>query len=243
MNAWYRQLVTAHARRAVSRAQFTAHLQDIRQHEQMLTDEGIVLLKFWIHLSRAAQKQRLHELASDPKTLARDRRDKRAFKYYSKCHDVWEEMLRETSTGAAPWYVVEGADPNYRNMTVGKILQGAMDKIGAGAKPAPRALVAPAPSVIGNVALIRRLDLTQKLAKAAYERELAKWQEKLFELTQRKAFRGHSLILAFEGSDAAGKGGAIRRVATSLDAPQYVIAPIAAPTEEERAQPTLALLA
>src|SRR4029077_6354079 len=109
----------------------------------------------------------------------------------------------------------------------------------AGTKPPPRALVAPAPSVIGNVALIRRLDLTQKIAKAAYERELAKWQGKLFRLTQRKEFRDHSLILAFEGSDAAGKGGAIRRVATSLDARQYVIVPIAAPAEEERVQPYL----
>jgi polyphosphate:AMP phosphotransferase len=240
MNAWYRQLVDAHARRAVTRAQFTARLQDIRQHEQMLTDEGIMLLKFWIHLSREAQKQRLHELASNPKTRWRvTDMDKRAFKHYSKYHDVWEEMLRETSIGVAPWYVVEGTDPNYRNFTVGKILQGAMARIAEGTKPAPRALVAPAPSVIGNVALIRRLDLTQSLAKATYERELAQAQAKLFRLTQRKEFRDHSLILAFEGSDAAGKGGAIRRVATSLDARQYVIVPIAAPTEEERAQPYL----
>ena len=97
----------------------------------------------------------------------------------------------------------------------------------------------PAPSVIGNVALIRRLDLAQQLDKATYERELAKWQARLFRLTQRKEFRDHSLILAFEGVDAAGKGGAIRRVAASLDARQYVIVPIAAPSEEERAHPYL----
>src|SRR5258708_37795602 len=142
----------------------------------MLSDEGIVLLKFWIHLSRTGQKQRLRDLASDPKTRWRlTDIDKRAFKHYAKFHDVWEEMLRETSIGAAPWYVVEGTDPDYRNLTVGKILEQAMVRVNAGAKPAPRAVLAPAPSVIGNVALIRNLDLTQKLSEKSYERDLAKW--------------------------------------------------------------------
>jgi len=217
MNAWYRQLVNAHVRHEVTDVQFDARLQEVRQYEQMLTDEGIVLLKFWIHLSRPAQKQRLHELESSRKTRWRVTAiDRAALKHYNKFHDKWEQMLRETSIASAPWYVVEGADTNYRNITVGKILLEAMGKVNAGAKPAPRAVVAPPPSVIGNVALIRGLDLTQKLDEHRYERDLAKWQARLAELTQRKAFRERSLILAFEGSDAAGKGGAIRRVATSL---------------------------
>ncbi len=234
LKARYRQLVNAHVRHEVTNAQFNAHLQDVRQYEQMLTDEGIVLLKFWIHLSKAGQKQRLHELASSQKTRWRVTAiDKEALKHYNKNHNVWEQMLRETSIGPAPWYVVEGTDPNYRNLTVGKILHQAMVRINASARPAPRAVVAPAPSVIGNVALIRRLDLSQKLDEKTYEQDLAKWQARLARLTQRKAFRDRSLILAFEGSDAAGKGGAIRRVATPFDARQFVIVPIAAPSEEE----------
>ncbi|MEO8346342.1 MAG: polyphosphate:AMP phosphotransferase [Betaproteobacteria bacterium] len=240
MNAWYRKLVNAYVQSDVTEAEFNAKLQDIRQYEQMLTDEGIVLLKFWIHLSKEGQKQRLHELKSNPKTAWRVTSvDRRGLKHYHRYHDVWEQMLRETSIGAAPWYVVEGTDSNYRNLTVGKILEEAMVRVNAGAKPVPRVVVAPAPSVIGNVALIRRLDLSQKLDENTYDRELAKWQSKLAALTQRKEFRHRSLILAFEGSDAAGKGGAIRRVATSFDAHQFVIVPIAAPTEEELAQPFL----
>ena len=240
MNAWYRQLVAAHVRRQVSDAQFDARLQEVRQFEQMLTDEGIVLLKFWIHLSRDAQKRRLHELESNPKTRWRVTAvDRAALRHYNKYHDKWEQMLRETSIGPAPWYVVEGADPNYRNLTVGKIVEEAMVRVNAGAKPAPRTVVAPASSVIGNVALIRRLDLTQKLDEKSYDRELPKWQAKLARLTQRKRFRDRAMILAFEGSDAAGKGGAIRRVALSLDARQYVIVPIAAPSDEELAYPFL----
>ena len=78
-------------------------------------------------------------------------------------------MLRETSIGAAPWYVVEGADARYRKLTVGKILLDAMRQVNARREARRRAVVAPAPSVIGNVALIRHLDLTQRLDEKTYD--------------------------------------------------------------------------
>ena len=87
--------------------------------------------------------------------------------------------------------------------------------------------------------MLTALDLSLKLDKKAYEAQLAKWQGRLSELVRHPGFARRSLILAFEGSDAAGKGGGIRRVTAALDARQYQIVPVAAPTEEERAQPYL----
>ena len=88
--------------------------------------------------------------------------------------------------------------------------------------------------------VLSELDLTQKLAKKAYESELAKYQARLSELVRDPRFvEKHSLVLVFEGADAAGKGGSIRRVAGAMDARHYQIIPIAAPTDEERAQPYL----
>jgi len=101
------------------------------------------------------------------------------------------------------------------------------------------AITPPAPSVIDNVKLIRDLDLSKKLPVKGYDRALEKHQGKLATLTRHKRFAKHSLILVFEGVDAAGKGGAIRRVTGALDARQYVTVPVAAPTEEERAFPYL----
>ncbi len=68
MNAWYDEVVLAHSRAKLDSEGVHAHLQAIREHEQMLTDEGFVLLKFWIHLSKAAQKKRLQDLEADPRT-------------------------------------------------------------------------------------------------------------------------------------------------------------------------------
>ncbi len=90
---------------------------------------------------------------------------------------------------------------------------------------------------IDTLDVLTALDLTQVLEKKAYEVQLAKWQGRLSELVRHPDFKKHSLILAFEGSDAAGKGGSIRRVTAAIDARQYQIVPVAAPTEEERAQP------
>jgi polyphosphate:AMP phosphotransferase len=168
-------------------------------------------------------------------------RDGRELKVYGKSHSVWEHVLRESSTGNAPWYVVEGADERYRNLTVGRILLDTMRAALAGRarhEPAVKA-VAPAPSVVDNTKLIRDLDLTRKLSTKQYERSLARHQHRLVQLSHHKRFADHAVVVVFEGADAAGKGGAIRCVSGALDARQYAIVPIAAPTDEERAHPYL----
>ena len=240
MNAWYHEAGLARAQGRIGDDALHAGLESIREQEQMLTDEGLVLVKFWIHLSKAAQKKRLEELDADPRTSWRvTRADWEAYKLYAKRHDVWEHLLRETSTGYAPWYVVEGADARYRSLTVGKILldalRGALER-----KESPRHAITPtAPSVVDNVKLIRDLDLAQRLSDKAYDRALEKQQGRLAKLARHKRFPKRSLVLVFEGVDAAGKGGAIRRVTGALDARQYVTIPVAAPSEEEKSHPYL----
>jgi len=100
-----------------------------------------------------------------------------------------------------------------------------------------------APPIIQTIdqkTVLSELDLTRKLAKKDYELDLAKYQSRLSELMRDPRFVGkRSLVVVFEGSDAAGKGGSIRRIAAAIDARQYQIIPIAAPTEEERVQPYL----
>jgi len=241
MNAWYAEMMLAFVRGHIDENAMHAHMQLIREHEQMLCDEGVVLLKFWVHLSKSEQKERLEKLEGDRHTRWRVTRDDwKAYRIYSRSHDLWEHLLRETSTGEAPWYVVEGADERYRNLTIGKILLTSLQKALAANPEAPKHSIAPpAPSVIDNVKLIRDLDLTKKLSDGDYERDLEKYQRKLAKLTRNKRFAAHSLILVFEGADAAGKGGTIRRVTGALDARQYVTVPIAAPTDEEAAHPYL----
>jgi polyphosphate kinase 2 (PPK2 family) len=87
--------------------------------------------------------------------------------------------------------------------------------------------------------VLSALEMDKSLPVGKYELQLAKWQGRLAELARHKAFASRSLVLAFEGMDAAGKGGAIRRLTAALDPRQFQVVPIAAPSEDERAQPYL----
>ncbi len=120
MNAWYNEVLASRLSGRISAERLELLLESIRHHERMLAEEGLVLLKFWIHLSKKDQKQRLERLEKDPRTRWRvTRRDWDAWRLYTKSHDTWELVLRESSSGEAPWYVVEGTDDHYRSLTVG----------------------------------------------------------------------------------------------------------------------------
>ena len=68
MNAWYNEALAAHLSGRNSRERLELQLESIRHHERMLVEEGLVLLKFWIHLSKTDQKRRLERLEKDPRT-------------------------------------------------------------------------------------------------------------------------------------------------------------------------------
>ena len=238
--AWHTDPIVNRVAGRSDDAQLELAMEEIVRFERMLVDEGALLLKFWFHLSRNAQKKRLKALESDPKTRWRvTDTDWERFKSYDRFRKVSENALRETSTGYAPWIVVEGTDPNYRYLTVGRTILAALTKRLAGDKPVvTRPAALPEPAVDGRTVL-SSLDYETTLARKAYNRKLEQYQGELNLLSRHKKFRNRSLIIVMEGVDAAGKGGSIRRVTGALDARHYQVTPIAAPTEEERAQPYL----
>lgn len=238
--AWHTEPLVRRALGQSSRAEVDQAIARINRFEKMLADEGTLILKFWFHLSKAQQKQRLRALEKDPETRWRvTKADWQRFKRYDDFRRVSEHFLRQTSTAEGPWIVVPGADPCYRSLTVGRQLLAAMrERLDGKPAPARERAVPPVPA-LDKTSVLRSLDLDQSLAKKVYEKALEKWQGRLNLLSRDPRFRQHAAVLVFEGNDAAGKGGAIRRITAALDARQYQGIPIAAPTSEERAQPYL----
>lgn len=215
-------------------------IHDINHFETMLTQEGALIIKFWFHLSKEAQRTRLRNLEANPKTRWRvSENDWDRFKLYKKFRKVSEHTLRSTSTAEAPWIVIEGTDARYRSLMAGKILLEAMQKRLSHLERPAQVTSAPLQMPLDRLDLFDRLDMTQTLSDKKFSAELEKYQGKLNLLTRDPLFHKLSVISVFEGSDAAGKGGAIRRITGALDARHYRIVPVAAPTEEERAQPYL----
>ena len=135
--------------------------------------------------------------------------------------------------------IVSGVDRCYRSLAVGKFILDAMRKRLAQKRPGRSAATALTPTLptIDNLHILKSLDLSRKVRGKAFKPALEKYQGRLDLLTRQAKFRDLSVVAVFEGNDAAGKGGAIRRVTAALDARFYQVIPIAAPTDEERARP------
>ncbi|MFN0161194.1 MAG: polyphosphate:AMP phosphotransferase [Burkholderiales bacterium] len=244
--SWYTAPIVDRALRRTGSAQMMQSIESIRHFERMLAEEGALVIKFWFHMSKEAQKKRLKSLEKDPKTRWRVApTDWARFKMYDRFRRISEDALRETSTGEAPWTVIEGTDANYRALTAGQtLLEALRARLGAARTGRERNPVArAAPAVASRAAdarnVINTLDYSAKLSRSDYVKQLEKYQGRLNMLTRDARFRSRSVIAVFEGQDAAGKGSSIRRITAAMDARHYQVIPIAAPTEEERAQPYL----
>jgi polyphosphate:AMP phosphotransferase len=207
--------------------------------ERMLVNENTLLLKFWLHITRAEQKKRLKRLEKDPRQRWRvTKRDWQHHKLYDEFRSTAGQLLSHTNTAEAPWVIVEATDARYRNLTVVRtLLEKLQERLGRPAEPAvrkPEVDLKPAP-----VNVLNRLDLGKKLDESEYENKLLKYQGKLARLSRRLYDERRSLTLVFEGPDAAGKGGAIRRLTEVLDARNYHHIAVSAPTDEEAAEPYL----
>ncbi|CAN5758373.1 polyphosphate:AMP phosphotransferase [soil metagenome] len=242
VGSWYSEPLVKRVYGEMKRAKLDQAIEEIRAFERMLTDEGTLVLKYWLHLSKEGQRKRFKELAKKKKTAWRvTETDWKHLGLYKKFHEVGERLVRETSTADAPWTIVEGADEHYRSLTIGRSILGAIRaRLDAKARKVHSPRVPARVQPIDDITVLDRLDRTQKIEdKDAYRDQLAELQGRLNLASRHKRFEKLSVVAVFEGSDAAGKGGAIRRVTQALDARNYDVIPIAAPTDEEKARPYL----
>jgi len=241
LGSWYTAPIIDRVFGRLTAAGLDQALDRILEFEKMLSRENVLVVKLWMHLSKRAQEERLRALESSRKTRWRVRKvDWKFFRKYDDFRSVSEHALRKTGTAWSPWHIVAAEDERYRTLTVTRTILAALTerlaawKENAGKKIPAAPLPRPArPNVIS------RLDLKLALTDKVYERRLEKLQGDLNRLTRRLYDRRRSMILVFEGPDAAGKGGTIRRLTSCIDARLYEVISVAAPTDEERAHPYL----
>ncbi|MFN3398353.1 MAG: polyphosphate:AMP phosphotransferase, partial [Sulfurimicrobium sp.] len=196
LGSWYTWPILNRVNGITKAADLDQSMERAKRLEKMLTDEGTLILKFWLHLSREKQEKRLKALEKDPKTRWRvTDRDWEHFKLYDKFRAVNESVIRHTSTAEAPWFIVEGEDPRYRSLTIGKMIQEAIRRrLDADEKPPASINAPPLLPPIDQLQILKTLDLTQKLEKKEFEEELEKYQGKLALLTRHPRFREITVI-------------------------------------------------
>ncbi len=235
LSAWYTTPLVDRVYSRMDKKAFNAHIEQAAAFERTLADDGALILKFWMHLDRKAQKKRLRKLEKDPHQHWRiTAQDWKNWERYARFIDTAEQLITRTDTPSTPWHIVEAANPPYRAHTVLTTLANAIEeRINADKKRrSSRRKVRPntaAPKVLSQ------LDLSPTISREHYGIELKALRARLHGLYRRARSDAFSTVLVFEGWDAAGKGGAIRRMTAALDARDYRVIPISAPTDEERA--------
>ena len=251
--SWYRPLFEALAQKSPDEGEVRAQAQKIREFEAVLTHNGVQLVKLWFHMSKKGQEERVDALLADPDTAWQvDPLDVAVRKQFDRARTIGALAMTLTHDAYTPWVVIPSADDNTRFICTGQAVLATLRR-----RPRPAvvpALVADASTYLpegavatkpdaalknGRILSLDQLDYTAKIKKSEYEPLLTQLQARLARLVRDPRFKNIPLILAFEGQDAAGKGGTIRRLTHAIDARQYRAIPVAAPTDEELARPYL----
>lgn len=235
---WYLPLWNAHMRGQISDDELEHGLRQLNRFEQMLNDEGVQVIKIYLHIDEKLQKQRIAEQLKDKYRRARvTASDRWVSKHYDRTLRSIAEIIRLTNTPQARWHIVEASDEYFRELSVARLLTGLFnERLAASARP-NRRRTGGLPKT--DDSLLAKLDLSPRLSSEEYEKLREKWQAKLVDLVNQKRFRQRAAVVVLEGMDAAGKGGTIRLLSEALDARSREVIPVAAPSAEELAHPYL----
>jgi polyphosphate:AMP phosphotransferase len=248
--SWYSGVLFRDDALPVDSVEARSFFQEALSFERQLSDAGALIIKCFLHIDKKEQKKRLEKLQNDKASSWRVTENDWENHYKYDAHLVMvEEMLRQTDTGEAPWTVIEAHDRKFALAklvsTVGQALEKRIlqaeeliakqgefsgDLSGEAAAVAERtdskAFIS---SVLSNV------DLTKSLTADEYQSQLKDCQKRMRDLEYICYGRRLPVIIAFEGWDAAGKGGCIRRLTQHMDPRGYTVVPVGAPTDEEKA--------
>jgi len=213
-----------------------SRLEHARRLEQTLVDDGTLLLKLWLHLPPEERSERIAEARNNPESTRLDEIDLELYERYDEARPLIEALLRRTSTAGAPWRLVESSDVRHRNLTVAREIRDALSRRLAEPPQSPAPPSAPTPARANhNGGILASLDPSAELPKTEYKERLYALQTRLWELGVRCRKHGVGSAVIFEGWDASGKGGVIRRISRAMDVQDYRIMPVSAPAPEELA--------
>lgn len=235
--SWYRRVLQERIDLNLGKTQVVQAFDDIQAFERQLTDDGTVIIKFFLHISKKEQKKRFDKLRCNKSTRWKvTREDVKRHKRYEDYLAATEDMLAETDSEYAPWTVVEAHDRRFATLKIFKTFIDTVERaVAARARSKARKPVAVHESRIKKASILSKIDLTRKLERDGYRERLKKRQEELRELEHQIYIRRLPVLLVYEGSDAAGKGGNLRRLTQNLDPRGYEVIPIAAPNDIEKA--------
>ncbi len=205
----------------------------IRVFERQLSDDGVVVLKFFLHISKEEQRKRLLEREKDTLTSWMITRGDWDFhNQYDGYLPIIEQFIEETDTPYAPWKVVEATDADYATVTILNAITRAMQRRLDG-KDIPKASSDKDMTNSKKKHIPLDPNPGTQVSRAEYAPLLKEYQQKVRDAQYLLYKRKIPLIIVYEGWDAAGKGGNILRLIGTMNPRGYKVVPVSRPNDYE----------
>lgn len=233
---WMQEVTAPRISRKSDSEVYRQRIHSINTTERSLTDNGYLVMKFFIHISKKEQKKRLEALQADKNTRWRvNEDDLYEHKHYQEFLDIYDQYLNDTNRSAAPWYIIDGEKSKWAELQVLQFLNQGIDTALKNQALAVPILQNPFP--LNPISRLADVELSDKtVTEEEYDMQLDLLQKELQELHYELYRRKIPVIIAYEGWDAAGKGGNIKRITSALDPRGYEVHPIASPEPHEKAR-------
>ena len=233
---WLEEVANGVMSGEMSEEEYKQKIHSINTTERSLHDNGYLILKFFFQIGRKEQKKRLEALAADKNTRWRvNGEDRKENRNYGKCLEVYDRFLEDTNRSVAPWYIIDAEDTKWAELQVLRFLNQGIDT--ALKNQALAAPILQNPFPLKQMPKLEDISLKDKtMSEETYREELGRLQKELNHLHYELYRKKIPVIIAYEGWDAAGKGGNIKRVAGALDPRGYEVHPIASPEPHEKAR-------
>jgi len=213
---------------------------DVNAFERQLTDEGYLIIKFFLHISKKEQLRRFNELENNPDTAWRNKpHDWKQNENYEQNLHHFEKMLRMTATEQNPWHIIEAEDKRFATHKIMGIIINALET--QIKKQFEKRLDDTPPPIVSAPAIsipktLQSINPNESLADGEYRHALESYQERMRILGSKLYARRRSAVIVYEGWDAAGKGGNIKRLVSEIDPRCYAVVPVGPPRAQELAR-------
>ncbi|HIY20018.1 MAG TPA: polyphosphate:AMP phosphotransferase [Candidatus Blautia avistercoris] len=233
---WMEQTVKERAEGSLDKKAYKLRIESVKRFERQLTDNGYLLVKYFFQITEKEQKKRLEGLYSQEDTQWRiSEYDKWQNENYDKCTDYFEKFMNDTNTSSAPWYIVDAQEKKWAQL---QVMETLIQQIKVALQNQSLAVpILQNPFELKKMPLLNEIPLEGKeIPEDEYKEELKKLQKELGELHNRLYRKKVPVVIVYEGWDAAGKGGNIKRITEALDPRGYEVHPIASPQPYEKAR-------
>ncbi|MCW9024593.1 MAG: polyphosphate:AMP phosphotransferase [Gammaproteobacteria bacterium] len=235
---WYWEPIYQFAHHQIDESELDEAARRVKEIERMLQQDGLLVIKLWFHLSYKTHKKYIKKRSDNEHDIPYADGKESTLERYQNFLASAERMIRFTDTGDNPWDLIEANDKWFRDMSVSKILSRQIERRLTEHRNMQRRSILHDQEIKVDahpVTVLDKLDLSVTLSREEYDEQLSFYKEKLHQLSW-DAYKAHrSTVIMLEGWDAAGKGGAIRRLTSAIDARLFRVISVAAPTDEELA--------